>query len=97
MEKQNILFALTAPVLIALYGVVLLSSNPIGGFADLAGAITLAVAIFSALIAGGVLFFLRARTLQWWHAILISIGGVIVAFSLLVLFVRIADNLSGFR
>ena len=92
-----LLAALSAPLLIVLYGLWLLLQPRNGGFSDLAGAIMIMVAFFCAVIVSIGLFLLRKRKLSLWQALLLSCASVPLGFVLLLALTYFGDVLAGYR
>lgn len=95
MERNIILAAFSAHILLAIY--FMWHASKSFGFGAVGYALGLAVVIIAAIISGITLFVLRSRQLRWWHALLISIGSIIVASGILMLVVYIADVRMGYR
>ena len=85
MDRRAVLAAFSLPSLLAIYGVWTLAGSQGDGFADIANALSIFMAIVAATVAGAALFALRSRDLRWWQGILISFGSALVALGVLLL------------
>ena len=86
MDKTTILAAFSVPALLALNGSWQVSRNHDPGFGAIAIFLSIVLAFIAALVTGITLFVLRKRQLLWWHGLLISIGGVVIAIGVFLLF-----------
>ena len=84
VDKYTIISAFSAPALIVL-AAIWSGMRATEGWGAIAAGIMLLFAFIAALVTGITLFFLRKRQLTWWHGLLISIGGIVVAIGVIML------------